>query len=119
MWDQLFGDLPPGLWPALQHVVWRVDYASPLATGYSILNLLEAIAWFAVAAWVLRRHFKRDTGGAWDYAYFALFVVFGLSDVMESQLVPLWLIAAKGAIFIAILLVRWIVVRRYYPGAKM
>ena len=67
----------------------------------------------------MRRHLRRTTGGVWDWVYVALFAVFGLSDVLESQVVPMWLLAAKGLIFAGIVAVRWIVVRRYYPGSKM
>jgi len=71
-----------------------------------------------VAIWVMRRHWRKE-GGAWDYVYALLFVIFGITDFIESQVVPLWLIASKGLIFGGILIVRWIVVRQYYPGAKM
>ena len=102
----------------MRHVLWRVDYDDALATGYSALNLLEACAWFAVAVWVIYRHVKQG-GGAWNFAYAAAFFVFGLSDVMESQIVPIWLIAVKGIIFCTILWIRWEVLRRYYPGRKL
>ena len=118
MFESLFADVPREFIPAMLHVLWRVDYTDPLAAGYSVLNLLEAAAWFGVAVWVLRRH-RRKPGGPWNYAYALLFAVFGASDVWESQQVPMWLIAAKGLIFTGIVAARWVVVTRYYPGAKM
>ncbi|MEM6553002.1 MAG: hypothetical protein AAF750_12870 [Planctomycetota bacterium] len=118
MWDELFGDVPSGFWAAMGHVLWGVDYGDALAVGYSVLNLCEAVAWFAVAVWVIRRH-RRRGGGRWDWVYAGLFVVFGLTDVMESQVVPLWLVAVKGVVFGGIVGVRFVVVRRYYVGAKM
>jgi hypothetical protein len=116
--DELFGGIPHDFWGAMGHVLWRVNYGDPLAASYSVVNLLEACAWLTVAAWVIRRHVKQG-GGVWNFAYAAAFVVFGLSDVMESQIVPIWLIAAKGFIFATILWLRWVVLRRYYPGQKL
>ena len=118
MWASLFEGMPSGFWPIMRHVLWRVDYGDALAAGYSVLNMLEAVAWFAVAAWVVRRH-VRKRGGRWDWVYAGLFAVFGLTDVVESQVVPVWLVGVKGLVFVLILLVRWVVVRRYYVGAKM
>ncbi len=115
---ELFRDMPGEFWPAMGHVLWRLDPSDPLALGYCVLNLLEAAAWFVVAGWVVRRHYRRG-GGAWDWAYAAAFVLFGASDVVESQIVPVWLIAAKGILFATILVLRAIVIRRYYPGARM
>ncbi|MEM9253067.1 MAG: hypothetical protein AAGB29_12020 [Planctomycetota bacterium] len=118
MFEELLRNVPSDFWGAMAHVLWRVDYADPLSATYSVINLLEAVAWFAVAAWVLRRHVKQG-GGGWNYAYAAAFVVFGLSDVLESQMVPIWLVAAKGVIFGLILWLRYEVLRRYYPGRKL
>ncbi|MEO0586524.1 MAG: hypothetical protein AAF078_02695 [Planctomycetota bacterium] len=118
MVQELFGEVPGEFWPAMMHVLWRVDYGDPLAAAYSAVNLLEAVAWFGVAGWVVRRH-VREGGGAWNFAYAAAFVVFGVSDVVESQVVPMWLIAAKGLIFGVIVWLRWEVLRRYYPGRKL
>jgi hypothetical protein len=53
-----------------------------------VLNQCEAVAWFVVAAWVWRRY-RRLGGGARNNVYGSCFVVFGHSDVMESQVVPL------------------------------
>ena len=77
-----------------------------------------------MAGWVLRRrvrdkHGLTDTARPWEHAYALSFLVFGLSDVLESQVVPLWLVAAKGLIFAALLICRWQVVTRYYPEAKL
>ena len=118
LFEEVFRDVPGEFWPAMVHVLWRVDYGDPVAAAYSILNLLEALAWFGVAGWVIRRRLRRGRSRI-EWVYAGLFVAFGLTDVVESQLVPIWLIAVKGMIFGGILGVRWIVVKRCYPGAKM
>ena len=98
--------------------LWRVDYADPAALAYSVFNLLEAFAWFGVAGWVLHRHAREPRTG-WSWAYAALFILFGFTDVVESQRVQPWLIGVKGAVLMLILLLRYKLVRRYYIGAKM
>ncbi|MCC7205473.1 MAG: hypothetical protein IT441_10365 [Phycisphaeraceae bacterium] len=118
MWDAVFADMPSGFWPAMRHVLWRVDYSDPLAMGYSILNLIEACFWFGIAGWVIQRHL-RQSGGLWNYAYVVAFVVFGATDLVESQIVPVWLIPAKILVLVGLLVCRAVVVRRYYPQAKM
>lgn len=127
VFHSLFPEMPDQFWPAMRHVLWRVDPEDALSIGYSTLNVVEAIAWFAVAVWVLVRLKRRKpvggalglSGAAWCRIYALAFVVFGLSDVMESQVVPVWLVAAKGVIFAAIVGIRFVVVRKCYPGAKM
>jgi hypothetical protein len=118
MWDALFADMPSEFWPALRHTLWRVDYADPLARIYSLINLMEACFWLGIAGWVLYRHCKRG-GGGWNFAYALAFVVFGATDVIESQIVPVWLIPVKLLILACLLACRAAVVRRYYPQAKM
>ncbi|MEM8782179.1 MAG: hypothetical protein AAGE65_04910 [Planctomycetota bacterium] len=113
----MFDDIPSEFWPAMRHVLWRYDANDALAVAYSYLNVAEAIAWFVIAAWVVRRAWV-DPKTAWEWAYALAFVVFGLSDVWESYAVPMWLIAAKGLIFAAILGLRWRV-KRDRPGLKL
>ncbi len=55
----------------------------------------------------------------WEPLYVLLFVIFGISDLWESQVVPVWLVAAKGLIFLGIIAVRVPIVMRLYPGKKL
>ena len=114
----MFDDFPREFWPAMRYVLWRYDPSDALAVGYHWLNLCEAVAWFVIAAVVARRMFKHRRAPVWESLYVTLFVVFGLSDVYEAYAVPLWLIAAKGFIFMGIVAVRAVLVKRHYPGAK-
>ncbi|MEM6459572.1 MAG: hypothetical protein AAF710_09300 [Planctomycetota bacterium] len=116
----MFDDFPREFWPAMAYVLWRYDPASAdaVATAYHWLNVTEAFAWFAVAVYVGRRLVRHRRAVGWESAYVLLFVVFGVSDLVESRVVPVWLIAAKGLIFAGIVAVRWKLVRSYYPDAK-
>ncbi len=113
----MFDDVPREFVPALRYVLWAYDADDWLAVGYSALNVAEAIAWFVIAAWVARRAW-RDPKTPWEWAYALAFVAFGVSDVWESYRVPIWLIAAKGVILAAILLLR-LRVKRARPGLKL
>jgi len=115
---ELFGEMPRDFWGAMTHALWRADWADPFAASYATLNLVEAAFWFGIAAWVVRRHIRRG-GGRWNWAYASAFVAFDASDVVESIAVTPGLIVIKGLILAAIIALRLVVVRRYYPGAKM
>ncbi len=110
--------MPREFWPAMRHVLWRYDPSDPLNAAYHWLNVAEAGAWFGIAGYVAWRFAKHRKSAGWELGYAALFLVFGASDVWESRQVPMWLIAAKGVIFLAIVLVRREVLRRCYPDAK-
>lgn len=112
----MFEDFPDEFVPAMQYELWRYDPSDGLATAYHWLNVCEAMAWFAIAAWVGIRFLRHRRSFLWEPLYVALFVVFGLSDLWESQVVPMWLVAAKGLIFGGIVAVRFPVVKRLYPG---
>lgn len=100
------------------YVLWEYDPADGLAVAYHWLNLAEATAWFVIAAVVARRLYRQRRRPGWELVYAGLFVLFGLSDVIEAYRVPLWLVAAKGLNFAAIVAVRQLIVRRVYVGAK-
>ncbi|MEO1235445.1 MAG: hypothetical protein AAFX76_01515 [Planctomycetota bacterium] len=114
----MFDDFPREFWPAMQYVLWRYEAQDGLAIGYHWLNLAEAVAWFVVAAVVARRLVRRHRRPGWEAVYVGLFVLFGLSDVFEAYRVPVWLVAAKGLNFAAIVAVRRFIVRRVYAGSR-
>lgn len=114
----MFDDFPHEIGPAMRYVLWRYDPHDALASGYHWLNVCEAIAWFAIAVFVGQRLVRQHKAVTLEAAYLLLFVLFGVSDLWESRVVPLWLIAAKGVIFAGILAVRWRLVKRHYVGAK-
>ena len=115
----VFDDFPNAFGPAMRYELWRYDPADGLSWGYHWLNVVEAWAWFAIAAYVGIRFLRFRRSLVWEPCYVGLFVVFGVSDLWESRVVPMWLVAAKGVIFGGIVGVRWVVVRWLYPGRKL
>lgn len=114
----MFADFPREFWPALRYVLWRYDPSDTLSAGYHWINVAEAVAWFVIAAVVVRRMRRQHKAVRWEAVYALLFIVFGVSDLWESRVVPVWLVAAKGLIFAGIVAVRHVLVKRYYVGAK-
>lgn len=114
----MFEDFPRAFWPALQYELWRYDPADSLTVAYHWLNVVEAMAWFMIALAVGRRMIRCRRSVGWESLYVLLFITFGLSDLWESRVVPMWLIAAKGLIFAGILAVRHQLMRHHYPDAK-
>lgn len=47
-----------------------------------------------------------------------MFAAFGLSGVREAFMLQPWLILAKGLILAALLALRHVVIRRYYPTSR-
>ena len=89
----------------------------PFEIFYFGFNAIEALAWFTFAVIVLSRwHRNRKT--KLEIAYSALFLVFGLSDVMEIIAYPLWLLLVKGVILTGLFLTRRHLIRDYYKGKK-
>lgn len=84
---------------------------------YVGFNAVEALAWFAFAVIVFYR-WRRNRKTKLEVVYSVLFLVFGLSDVMEIIAYPLWLLVAKGAILAGLLLTRRHLIRAHYVGKK-
>lgn len=106
------------LWQPRPGMGWALEI-------YRAFNFVEALAWFVFAALVVGRWAKNrrsDTGGPQrtilELSYAAAFAAFGLSDVREAFVLQPWLILAKGAILTALLALRSIVIRRYYPASR-
>jgi 4-amino-4-deoxy-L-arabinose transferase-like glycosyltransferase len=81
---------------------------------------VEAIAWMAIAAWVLVRvRPDRPSGVEWIYA--ACFVLFGVTDLVEAMRLPVWLLLVKGlilALILALILMLRRRVVRIRPGRR-
>ena len=98
---------------------WRYSPTStePFDVIYPGFNIGEGVAWLVFAAIVLRRYVKQRRGRI-EIGYAVAFLAFGCTDFVESRFVTSWLIWLKLANLIALLWIRWIVVRRFYPGSK-
>ena len=97
---------------------WSYDPQAPgYAQPYHAFNLFEGFAWWVLAALVLIRYL-RHRNSPLELAYGAAFVTFGLSDFVEAYRVTSWLILSKGVNLVALLYLRQLVIRRFYPESK-
>lgn len=98
---------------------WR--YASSDSSAFSAVyhwfNVAEGIAWCVIGGLVLRRYLK-ERKSSLEIGYAVMFLTFGLSDFVEAHLLTTWLILAKGANLIALVLLRRRILQRHYPGSK-
>jgi len=97
---------------------WRYG-RPPSAWGeaYHWFNLIEGAAWLLLAALVAVRAWRHERR-AMEWCYAAAFFTFGLTDFREAVALHSWLILLKGANLLALLWLRRIVLRRYYPGSR-
>src|SRR6478752_5641459 len=99
------------------HVWWEYRTSTAQGQFYHSLNLGEGFVWLVLAALVAARFVRRRQ--SWlEVAYSAAFVVFGLTDFREAYRLESWLLLFKGVNLVALLWLRHIVIRRYYPASK-
>lgn len=101
---------------------WEWHRYSP-GNGWHLLyagwNLLEGLCWLWCARIVWRRWKQWRKSRHLEPCYAGLFVLFALSDFHEAWSVPSWLLLAKLAILVALLIARRHVRRHLHPGAKL
>jgi hypothetical protein len=99
---------------------WK--YPSPRVSWIDVVyhgfNLFEGSVWIVLSCLVLRR-FLRHRRSSIELAYAVAFFTFGLTDFREAYVLETWLIWVKGANLIALLWLRSVVIRRYYPASKL
>jgi hypothetical protein len=81
-------------------------------------NFVEAAAWFVFAALVSIR-WRRNRRSSLELWYVLAFVLFGISDVIETWSLTSWLLWWKGVNLVALFLLRRRVMRQCYPEAKL
>jgi hypothetical protein len=85
---------------------------------YHFANLAEGCVWIALGALVLLRYAKHRRSPI-EPIYALAFVLFGASDFREAYALQSWLILGKGVNLAALLWLRHIVIRRYYPASRV
>ena len=91
-----------------------VDMGRWIYVGF---NWLEAAIWIYLSIFVLVRQI-RNRKSQWGYLYSLSFILFGLSDIIESDSLTIGLLMFKIAVFASILCSRKLVLQDY-PGAKI
>ena len=102
------------------HTWWQYepDGDSLYSAPYHWFNIAEAIAWFIFTLLVLWR-WNRQRQSLIEIAYASAFLLFGITDLLESQALTSWLIWLKLVNLIALVWLRAIVIRRFYPQSKL
>ncbi len=99
---------------------WR--YGQPgdawFSIPYHVFNLFEGACWLAIAGLVLRRYLAHRRSRI-EILYAMAFVTFGLSDFREAYALESWLVWAKLANLIALVVLRRAAVTRWYPGSRV
>lgn len=107
----------------LATLVWRCWWRWPGADYstfdllYRSLNLIEGAFWLTLAGLVVRRSL-RGAGAPVEAAYAGAFALFGVSDFVEAWALCSWLIGFKALNLAALLWLRRLVLRRYYPASR-
>jgi len=97
---------------------WTYDPAGDaFGQAYHWMNLVEGSAWLVFAAVVFGRH-ARHRHSPIELLYGLAFVTFGLSDFREAHALESWLILFKGLNLFALLYLRRLDIRRFYPQSK-
>ena len=92
---------------------------APAAAGAPRLRPEESrVIWLLLAALVAAR-FIRFRRSWLELAYAIAFVAFGLSDFKEAYRLESWLLLFKGINLIALLWLRHLVIRNWYPTSKI
>ena len=87
---------------------WEVFYFS--------FNALEAVCWGVFALLVLLR-WKKHRHSRLELFYALLFLLFGISDVIEIFVYPIWLLLAKGLVLFGLWWCRKTLIARFYSGS--
>ncbi len=100
------------------HTWWSCNSASPwYEEPYHWMNLIEGCAWLVFAALVLARYLPHRNSPL-ELLYSLAFVTFGLSDFREAYALESWLILFKGINLVALFVLRWQVIRNWYPESR-
>jgi hypothetical protein len=99
---------------------WKYDPEdrSLFSVSYRTFNLIEGAIWIAFGVLVLHRFLKHRRSRI-ELSYAGTFVLFGLTDFREAYAMQSWLLWVKLAVLIALLWLRKVVMRRYYPESKV
>ncbi|GDY15114.1 hypothetical protein LBMAG53_39920 [Planctomycetota bacterium] len=109
--------------PTWIDILWFVPWWQRGGDGwfdliYPAFNLAEATCWMVCAGFVLYRWWRSGRSRWLEPGYAAALVTFGVTDLLESQSISGWLVAAK----IGNALLLWWLRRRtlaLFPGARL
>ena len=96
------------------------DWEAMTTVDYFLVgfNSIEAMIWFGCAAYVIRRN-ARSHRSSQERLYGVLFVLFGVTDIVETLQVSSPLIWIKLFVLIPLFVVRRKVIVTYEPRPKL
>jgi hypothetical protein len=97
---------------------YRSDNPTWADVPYHAFNLFEGTVWVILSGLVLSR-FLRHRHSKIEILYALAFFTFGLTDFREAYSLQSWLLWIKGINLVALLWLRAVVIRRYYPQSKL
>lgn len=108
----------------LDLLVWRTWWTYPTGrrewfdSPYHFFNLFEGTVWVILSILVLARC-VRSRRSLMEVAYALAFFSFGLTDFREAYALNTWLIWVKAANLLALIGLRAVVIKRYYPASRL
>lgn len=96
---------------------WNPSDGQWFSLIYHWFNILEGIAWIVFATLVFQRYSKHRKSSI-ELAYSAAFLAFAATDFREAWEQSSWLFGLKVLNLVALLRLRTVVIRRWYPESK-
>ena len=103
------------------HTWWQYDpngSVSDLVWQHGF-NLFEGVCWGAFGTLVIRRHLRSRKSKRLELSYAFAFFLFGISDFIQAYLLTSWLLVWKLLNLIALLVLRKLTIKTYYPDSKV
>ena len=97
---------------------WNPEDRQWFSIVYHWFNLLEGVIWLILAGLVLRR-WLRHRNSRIEIAYSIAFLAFAATDFREAWEQSSWLIWLKLLDLVILLWLRRVVMRRWYPTARV
>jgi hypothetical protein len=101
-------------------VWWKYPQSSDpwFSIPYHAFNLFEGACWVVIAGLIFRRYliFRHSS---LEIVYALAFFTFGLTDLREAYALQSWLVWVKPLNLVALIRLRVLVIRRWYPGSKL
>ena len=99
---------------------WSYERDSHLVFSavYPWLNVVEGCAWLIIAILVIRRYLRHRHSHI-ELWYALAFLTFAGSDFREAWVLQSWLIWFKAINLVALLYLRQLVLKRYYPTKRV
>ena len=97
---------------------WDARDEQWFSIAYHWFNIVEGVAWAVLAGLVFGR-FLKHRGSVLEIGYSFAFLTFAFTDFREAWEQSSWLIWLKVVNLVVLLWIRGVVMRRWYPEARV